>query len=285
MSSVLFEVVVTIEFISSHAGAMTNSGRAGVFSSRHAGTRGNFVYANSSSKLSRFGFHINREGKISNKANFRGLRLALNGHTGYTTNIRYGTPTYTTGNYGNCGGNSFMNTLCNIQQLMMMTQQLGQMFGLNSSKVNPGANPDDGGGVTPTPVNTSSMTSLSSSLKNASSFSDISNLETRANNQKTTALTGYKELNKDLTTNIEPNILDGLKKRGLNTDSINLTDISNETNLETAISSIDNDINNIQTQFVPNISEVRTSLSQYKQTLQSQLNNPNYQSQQSQLRI
>ena len=146
------------------AGAMTNTARAGIFSSRHAGSRGNFVYASSSSKLAKYGLHINRNGKISNKPNYSALRLALNGRSGgYSNSIRYVTPSYTTGNCSNCSGNSFMNTLSGIQQLMMMTQMFGEMFGLSSDK-------SDGNTKTTT-------TNTASGIGNINSFTDITKAE------------------------------------------------------------------------------------------------------------
>ena len=248
------------------AGAMTNTARSGIFSSRHAGSRGNFVYASSSSKLAKFGFHINRNGKISNKPNFSGLRAALNGRSGgYSNNIRYVTPSYTTGNCSNCSGNSFMNTLAGIQQLMMMTQMFGEMFGLSSDKSE---------GNTKT---TTTTTNTSSGIGNINSFTDISNAETELKSKCPTAadinssLAAYKDVTQASSevseTVLKENISDltaqVFKDAKINYNDLACEELSGSSDL-TKISKDITNVNNVIQNYTSALSGIDTAMNTYK---------------------
>ena len=255
------------------AGAMTNTARSGIFSSRHAGSRGNFVYASSSSKLAKYGLHINRNGKISNKANYSALRLALNGRSGgYSNNIRYVTPSYTTGNCSNCSGNSFMNTLAGIQQLMMM----GQMFGLFNEKKT-----DDNEKTSTT--TTTTTTSTATSISSCSSFQQIANLEA----------TNTKAINKaigDYNANNEKSVLEDVFSSyseneylsGFDFSSLTTSKIDSD-NVTEALKNIDNDIEKFKEFQTTTLNDKQTKVSSAKGQLEGTISGLELQIQQAEM--
>ena len=253
------------------AGAMTNTARSGIFSSRHAGSRGNFVYASSSSKLAKYGLYINRNGKISNKANHSALRLALNGSSGgYSNSIRYVTPSYTTGNCSNCSGNSFMNTLSGIQQLMMMTQQFGQMLGLNNEKKTDGSGGSGSG----------SSAGTGSSLSSCSSFQQIANLEATNTNAINKAISDYNDNNEksvldDVFSSYSENqYLNGFDVSSLKTSKIDSNDVKK------ALESIDKDIEEFKNFKTNELNNKQTEVSSAKGQLEGQISSLEQQIQQ-----
>lgn len=257
------------------AGAMTNTARSGIFSSRHAGSRGNFVYASSSSKLAKYGLHINRNGKISNKPNFSALRLALNGRSGgYSNNIRYVTPSYTTGNCSNCSGNSFMNTLSGIQQLMMMSQ----MLGLDNEKKTEGneKKKTDGSGGS----GSGSSAGTGSSLSSCSSFQQIANLEATNTKAINTAIGNYNANNKkSVLEDVFSSYSENKYLNGFDVSSLTTSKIDSD-NVTEALKNIDTDIENFKNFQTTTLNDKQTEVSSAKGQLEGTISGLKQQSQQ-----